>query len=270
MPHFTANTLNLHYLDYPNPNAPTIVCVHGFRGSAHAFDPLAKRLSGRFRVVAPDVRGRGDSDWSKEGKYEYADYVSDLEALVDHLKLDRFRLIGTSMGGRIAMLYAANHAAPLERLVLNDIGPDNEAGGDRITAEAASAPSDFPSLEAVLAYRRETFPAATRLSLEAQKTAALTLYKEVNGKWVAKSDPEFLRQRAEKGAQGVPEAWDTLAKLACPTLIVWGTASDVLSEAQARRMLSALKQGQLVAVPGVGHAPSLMEPEVTAALEAFL
>ena len=267
---FTANGLRLHYLDWGNRGAPAVICVHGFRGNGHAFDGPARRLSGRFRVIAVDVRGRGESEWSKEGAYEMADYCADLSGLVAELGLERFRLIGTSMGGRIGMVYAKEHGDRLERLVLNDIGPDNEAGGDRITAEAGSTPAEFGSLDAVLAYRRQTFPAAAGLPNEEQRVAALTLYREVGSRWVAKSDPEFLRQRALHGAKGVPQAWETLSRLECPTLVVWGTASDVLSEGQAARMVSVLKRGELVRVPGVGHAPSLNEAEAARALDEFL
>ncbi len=268
---FTVNGLRLHCLDWGNEAAPPLLCVHGFRSNAHAFDGLARHFRDRFHIVATDVRGRGESEWSKEGAYQYEDYVSDLEGIVDALGLQRFTLVGTSMGGRIAMIYAGRHPERLERLVINDIGPDNEAGSDRITREAAATPEDFASLEAVLAYRRQTVPALASLPQEEQTELALTLFRQdARGRWVFKSDPEFLRQRAANGAGGLPELWAVLGRLSCPTLLVWGTASDVLSQEQAQRVVKTLPAGQLVGIPGVGHAPNLTEPEFLAAARQFL
>src|SRR4029450_4612249 len=118
-----------------------------------------RRCADRFHVVALDVRGRGDSAWSPAGEYTMAAYTAELAAFVDVLGLTRFTLVGTSMGGRIAMHHAAPHADRLERLVLNDIGPDSEAGSHRITAVGASRPVSFASLDDAVAYRFRTVPA---------------------------------------------------------------------------------------------------------------
>ncbi len=267
----TINGLRLHHLDWGNAGAPALVCVHGFRSNAHAFDGFARHFRNRFHIIAVDVRGRGDSEWSKEGAYQYEDYVSDLEGTVDALGLDRFRLVGTSMGGRISMIYAGAHANRLERLIINDIGPDNESGSERITREAAATPDSFDSLDAVLAYRRTIVPSLTNLSEEQQENLALTLFRQdASGRWLSKADPEFLRQRAAGGSASTSYLWPVLQRLQAPVLLVWGTQSDVLSEQQARRMIGALPRGQLVSVPGVGHAPNLTEPEFLVAAERFL
>jgi pimeloyl-ACP methyl ester carboxylesterase len=125
------NGLRLHYLEWDrrdglSPHAPTIICVHGYTSSAEAFNTLARHFHDRFHIVAPDVRGHGESAWSPDGAYQYRDQVSDLAKLVDQLGLTRFTLIGTSMGGIIAVALAAAHAARLAGLVINDIGPDAE------------------------------------------------------------------------------------------------------------------------------------------------
>src|SRR5437762_7179975 len=108
-----------------------------------------------YRLIAPDVRGHGESSWSPSGAYGYADQASDLAAFVERLDLPHFTLIGTSMGGIIAMTYAADHAERLEALIVNDIGPDAEAGSNRITGSVGARPDSFPTLNAALAYRRE-------------------------------------------------------------------------------------------------------------------
>ena len=218
------NDLALHYLEWGEADAPDIVCVHGYTGSADAFNALARRLCDRFHIIAPDVRGHGESGWSAAGAYEYADQAGDLAAFADRLELERFVLIGTSMGGIIAM-----------------------------------------------AYRREMSPIVAGRNAEDQRELALgVLRQRADGRWGWKMDPAYIRQRVEHGAPRRPPLWPGLQALHCPTLVVWGTESDVLSEAQARRMVGALPQGELVRVPGIGHAPTLVEPHSLAALERLL
>lgn len=267
----TINGLRLHYLEWGDPASPHIVCVHGLTSHAHAFDGFARRSCDRFHVISVDVRGRGDSAWSPDGDYTMKAYTDDLEGLVDALGLRRFTLVGTSMGGRISMHYVARHPERVERLVLNDIGPDSEAGSDRITQGAASRPESFASLEEAIAYRAANLPAMAKASAEEQRESAqYALRPGADGRWVWKHDPVIDRQRARDGAQSYPELWGVLARLQCPVLMLWGTASDVLSEAQARRIVTTVAHGTLAPVPGVGHAPTLNEPAAVEALETFL
>lgn len=269
--YLTVNGLRLHYLDWGNPEAPHLVFVHGLTGTGHAFDNPARRFRDRYHIMAVDVRGRGDSAWSPDGKYEYEDYASDLEGMVAQLGLRRFTLIGTSMGGIISMIYASKHAQHLERLVINDIGPDPEEGSNRITQNVSATPASFGAMDEALAYRRTALPAVAKLSEADQREQALFLLKrDPAGRWVWKMDPEVNRQRAANGAPVRPPLWPALAGLPCPALVLWGMESDVLSETQAKRMLLTLPKGELAPVPGVGHAPNLMEPEAVAALDRFL
>jgi pimeloyl-ACP methyl ester carboxylesterase len=267
----SVNGLNLHYLDWGNVGAPPVVCVHGYTSSAEAFNALARHFHDRFHIVAPDVRGHGESAWSPDGAYQYRDQVSDLAKLVDQLGLTRFTLIGTSMGGIIAVAFAAAHAARLAGLVINDIGPDVEGGSQRITQTVGSRPEEFETLEAAMVYRREVSPVTATRPMSDQREVALgVLRQRTDGRWVWKMDPAYIRQRVQHGAPSRPALWPVLKSLPCPTLVVWGTESDVLLEAQARRMVGVLPRGELVTVPGVAHAPTLVEPVVLAALEPFL
>ena len=267
----SVNGLHLHYLDWSNAGVPPVVCVHGYTSSAQAFNAPARHFQDRFHIIAPDVRGHGESAWSPAGAYQYADLVSDLTELVDQLELARFTLIGTSMGGIIAMAYAGAHPERLLRLVINDIGPDEEVGIQRITQTVGSRPEEFATLEDAMAYRRQVWPVMARRSAEDQRELALGVLREQpDGRWVWKMDPAYIQQRLQHGAPPRPALWPVLQRLPCPTLVVWGTESDVLSETQARHMMEILPRGELVAVPGVGHAPTLVEPVVLAALERFL
>ena len=266
----SVNGLDLHYLDWGNAGAPPVVCVHGYTSSAEAFNALARNFHDRFHIVAPDVRGHGESAWSPDGAYQYRDQVGDLVAFVDQLGLARFTLIGTSMGGIIAVAFAAAHAARLAGLVINDIGPDVEGGSQRITQTVGSRPEEFETLEAAMVYRREVSPVTATRPMSDQREVALgVLRQRADGRWVWKMDPAYIRQRVQHGAPPRPALWPVLKSLPCPTLVVWGTESDVLLEAQARRMVDILPRGELVKVPGVAHAPTLVEPVVLAALEPF-
>ena len=265
------NGLRVHYLDWGNPGAPPVVCVHGYTSSAQAFNALARRFHDRYHFVAMDVRGHGESAWSSAGAYQYHDQVGDLAAVVDKLGLSRFTLIGTSMGGIIAMAYAGAHPDRLTHLVLNDIGPDVEVGSQRITQMVGGRPDEFGTLDDAMAYRRQVSPIVAGRALDDQRELALgVLRQRPDGRWIWKMDPAYIQQRVKIGPPERPALWPALQRVTCPTLVIWGSDSDVLSEAQARRMVDTLANGELVTVPGVGHAPTLVEPAVVSTLERFL
>jgi pimeloyl-ACP methyl ester carboxylesterase len=267
----TIGGLQLHYLDWGNAAAPPLVCVHGYTGSADGFNGFARHFRDRFHIVALDVRGHGESAWSPTGAYTYLDQAGDLAAFADQLGLGQFILLGTSMGGIIAMTYAMQHGRRLRALVLNDIGPEVEHGSQRITQMVGSRPDQFTTLDDAMAYRREASPIVAGRGAADQRELALgVLRQQADGKCGWKMDPAYIRQRIERGAPVRPNLWPALEQLSCPTLIIWGTDSDVLSETQARRMVQTLPKGELLAIPGVGHAPSLVEPTSLAGLERFL
>ncbi|HYU12106.1 MAG TPA: alpha/beta hydrolase, partial [Stellaceae bacterium] len=130
---------------------------------------------------------------------------------------------------------------------------------------------DFASLDEAMEYRRQTAPITAARPLEDQEeTARGVLRERPDGRWAWKMDPAYIEQRIARGAPVRPPLWPVLETLPCPTQVIWGTDSDVLSEAQAKRMVEALPKGELVAVPGVGHAPTLVEPASIAALDRLL
>jgi esterase len=267
----TVGGMELHYLDWGNAAAPPLVCVHGYTSSADAFNGFARHFRDRFHIVALDVRGHGESAWSPSGDYAYRDQAGDLTAFADRLGLDQFILLGTSMGGIIAMTYAMEHGQRLRALVLNDIGPEVEHGSQRITQMVGSRPDEFTTLDDAMTYRRDASPIVAARGSDDQRELALgVLRKRPDDRWGWKMDPAYIRQRVERGAPARPNLWPALAQLACPTLVVRGTNSDVLSKAQAQRMVETLPSGELLAICGVGHAPSLVESASLAGLERFL
>src|SRR5690242_2587815 len=166
------NGLAIHYLEWGRPDAPPVVCVHGYTSSAQAFNALARRLNDRYRLICPDVRSHGESQWAPDRAYRYAHQAADLAGFTERLGLARYTLIGTSMGGIIAMVYAAENGGRLKGLVLNDIGPDAEPGTQRITQTVTARPENFATLDAALAYRREISPITAARPLDDQHELA--------------------------------------------------------------------------------------------------
>jgi esterase len=267
----SVNGLDLHYHDWGgSPEMPHLVLLHGLSSNAWAFAPFARRMRDRLHVVALDVRGHGDSAWSPDGAYQFSDQAADLAGFVDQLGLERFSLLGTSMGGMIALHYAGDHAARLERLVINDIGPEIEAGSNRITQATGERPTSFASVDEAIEFGLRTRPNLAILSPEEQREVLRGgIRQAADGRWTWKVDPEYARQRLQAGVKPRPP-WSTLTRVTCPTLVLWGMQSDVLSEQQARRMVESLPHGELVSVPDVGHAPVLLEPAAFEALQRFL
>lgn len=267
------NGLRLHYLDFGNRGKPALICIHGLSGNAHNFDALAHHLENDYHVISIDVRGRGDSQWGPADDYNHAVYTSDLAGLIDQLQFRTVTLIGTSMGGAIAMLYAGGYPERIQRMVLNDIGPEVDLNGiRRITSYMSTAPAEFGSLTQVAEYYRQNYPLLRQMPEQ-----ALLDYV----KWaVTPSEHGTLRWKLDPAIRNVPRSgsgarpldmWVPYARIAAPVLVIRGADSDILSRATASRMCAVLPQlSRVVEVPGVGHAPSLLEPEALAAIKQFL
>ena len=265
----TVNGLRVHYLEWGKPDAPPVVCVHGYTSSAQSFNALARRLQDRYRIVAPDVRGHGESAWSPHGAYRYKDQAGDLAAFVDRLELERYTLIGTSMGGIISMMYAGGWPERVERLVLNDIGPEiDPAGAARIASYVGEAPERFKDIGEVVKYYKENYPPMAKLADDIVADQVKWSVKPTgDGALQWKMDPNVRRPLRGGTAQQRFDLWVPYARIAAPTLIVRGADSDVLDRATASRMCKVLKRAKVVEVPGVGHAPSLTEPESLGAIK---
>jgi pimeloyl-ACP methyl ester carboxylesterase len=265
-----ANGLRHHLLVRGAPGSPVVVFLHGLTQQAHVFDPVATRLSNRYHVYCLDVRGRGESEWGPPDGYHMEAYVSDLEAVRAALGLEQFALVGTSMGGLIAMQYAAQHPERVSRVVFNDIGPDISPDGlQRIMKMLTSAPEAFTDLKAVVRYyREENAPVLARRSDdEVLEYARWHVRKADVGVYMWKMDPA-VRSAAATPPPMAP--WDAYRAVSCPVLIVRGANSDVLGVETATAMAEAHPGTRIAEVPGVGHAPSLNEPEAALALESFL
>ena len=252
--------LNLHYLEWGDPGSPPVVMVHGLTGNAHAFDLLAPHFASRYHVISVDVRGRGDSDWAADGDYSNDAYVADLEGLRQALGFERFSLVGTSMGGRISLTYAGTYPERVERTLLNDIGPEvDPKGGSRIASSSRDAVTTFDAIENVMAWHRENRVGFAAMSDAEQRLMAGHAVKALpGGGYTWKMDPAV---RSDPRRPDPEVSWNLARRIPGPVLLVRGGASDLLSPEIAQRMVAEMQDCREVLVPGVGHAPTLLEPE---------
>jgi pimeloyl-ACP methyl ester carboxylesterase len=265
-----ANGLRHHLLARGTPGSPVVMMIHGLAGQAHVFDGIANILAAKHHVYCLDVRGRGESEWGAPEQYTIDTYVADLEAIRAALGLQRFALVGTSMGGLVAMQYAPKYPERVERAVLNDIGPEvDPAGVQRILSYVGNAPEMFAGMKAVVKYFREHYAPMVQHLADDQlvEFARYNVRRSDSGVYVWKMDPAI---RTTPAAPPALDPWDAFKAMTCPVLILRGAESDVLSAEIARKMVEALPGAKLVEVPGVGHAPVLTEPVAVKALEEFL
>jgi pimeloyl-ACP methyl ester carboxylesterase len=268
----------LHFQDWPAESdgpagAETILLLHGLTQQSHTFDPVAARLSRRHRCLALDLRGRGESEWAP-GTYLIPQYVADVLALLDALGLDAVHILGTSLGGLIGLALAAATPERLRSLVLNDIGPDiDPRGAARVAVYAASVPERFPDLAAATEWALSQYPWLEKLPPTTLTDAIRWAVRRApDGEWRLKFDPaigQTPRPTAEAARAAGLARWASLEALRCPVLLIRGAESDILSAETAAAMERRQPRLRRVDVEGVGHAPTLAEPDAVAALDAF-
>ncbi|MBI4639439.1 MAG: alpha/beta fold hydrolase [Candidatus Tectomicrobia bacterium] len=254
-----ANGLRFHYLDWGNEGKQSMLLLHGVTSNAHSWDDVAEELRGRYQIIALDQRGHGDSEWSPTGAYTTEDHAADIAAFIEALGLRNIVLIGLSMGGRNAILYTPLHPETIDRLVIVDIGPDiDPRGSERIRQAIAGAPEEFDSLEEAAERARKLNP---RPPLERHLARMKHSMKVLpNGKLTWKYDREIREQR-RRGEIRVIDLWTPFKKITCPTLIVRGSESDVLSPEVARKMREAIPSAEIAVVEESGHSVSLDNPK---------
>ena len=258
------DNLSLHYLDWGNKDAVPIVLLHGLCGNAHYWDFFARSVANEYRLIAVDQRGHGDSDWAES--YGPRDYVLDLEAFVDNLKLSQFVLIGHSMGGINAIIYAARHPEQVSALVIVDIGPEIAAAGvERMERERSGEPEAFGSEEEAISYMRKLEPRQSEDFIRYQMKYALK--RDEKGRLTFKYDKK-LRGTELRSPTWL---WEHVNQIICPALLIHGAESDMLAAEVAQAMGGSLAFGSVIDVEGAGHSVPGDNPEAfEAAVRDFL
>ncbi len=272
--------IRLHARDYAprDPVAaegrPPIICLPGLTRNARDFDVLAERLSAEWRVLVVNLRGRGESGYAKDSmSYVPLVYVQDVEKLLGEIGCTRYVAIGTSLGGIVTMLLAGAARETLAGAVLNDVGPDiDPAGLARIRSYIGKSntwPTWMHAARAVAEGNADAYP---HYGISEWLTMAKRLYRlNASGRIVLDYDMKIAEPFRLPGNEAGPDMWRALDRLAgVPLLVVRGALSDILPQSVADRMVATLAGAELVTVPGVGHAPTLDEPDAQAAIDATL
>jgi pimeloyl-ACP methyl ester carboxylesterase len=268
--------LKLFYRDYAGPaDRPPILCLPGLTRNSRDFDEFANHVAGRFRVIAPDFRGRGMSDRDPEpARYLPTTYAADVLQLLDELEIDQAVFVGTSLGGLVTMLIAATQPQRIAATILNDVGPEiDQSGIDRIRSYVGKPMRfrDWDEAADYVAGVNRGLPASN--SHDDWVRAARRVGKDEGDGIIFDYDmaiAEPFNQRND-GAAPAFDLWPLYKKLdGAPLLIVRGELSDLLSDSGAQAMVEAIPGAELVTVPGVGHAPELNEPKAVAAIDQLL
>lgn len=244
--------LRFHYLEWGAPDAPPIVLLHGGHQSAHSWDLVSLYLAQRYRVLALDQRGHGDSEWPRDVEYSNSAMALDAEAFIGALGLQHPILMGHSMGGRNSLLLAQRDPSRLRALVVIDVGPEVSDRGRELIAGFVQANQEFDNLEQFIENVRKYDPYRSREHIE--RTVKYNMLQRADGKYVSKCDATPRRlglTRASGPLENI--TLDDAHALDLTTLLVRGANSRILTAEAAERFRDALPSGTLVTVPDCGH-----------------
>jgi esterase len=264
--------LQHHYIRWGDPEGDPVLLLHGLMNNARYWENVAGMLRPDYTVYAPDLRGHGETEHAPGGYLVWA-FMMDLKALVQELDLEAFDLVAHSIGSRIAMAYARDHSHRLKHLVLADMGPqmaDEGARGIRqSTGEARTAPG-FPTEADALEHFVRLFPGKDEAFLRRQLAASLVL-DEQSGSLAFRFDPRINDATGRAALVEIPYLWESLEHINCPTLVIRGEKSKVLSREIAEEMVRRLPHGRFVEIRDAGHQVPLHQPEAfVAAVKGFL
>jgi esterase len=243
--------LRLHALRWGNPQGTPLILLHGLRAYAQTWESLADALGDDFCCYALDQRGRGLSDWAESSSYHAESYVHDLEDLVAHLGLQRFALVGHSLGGANALEYARQHPGRLLALVVEDIGPGSSSVGDgaeRIRREMRQTPLAFADWDAARAFWLKSRPGLSEQGLRSRLAHSM---QETAQGIVWRHDQQGIAE-ARLSIEPV-DLWPAVRALDCPTLFVRGGNSDFLPPATLAAMQEQNSNIRTVEIAGASH-----------------
>lgn len=256
-------------------NARVLVCVHGLSRQGRDFDTLARALVDTYRVVCPDVVGRGESDRLADPMgYQVTTYVADMVTLLARLDAQTVHWVGTSMGGLIGMGLASLANTPIERLVLNDVGPTIEPAAIARIASYLGAPIEWSSEDEAADYLLSISKGFGPHSREEWLALTRPMLRRAGTKWKPHYDPAiampFRAVTPEFAAAGQAALWKAYDAIRCPTLLLRGAESDLLTRETAQAMTERGPRARLHEFAGVGHAPTLVAREQVEVVREFL
>ena len=256
-------------------NPRVLVCAHGLSRQGRDFDTLARALCGHYRVVCPDVVGRGRSDWLADPSgYQIAAYVADMVTLLARLNAQQVDWVGTSMGGLIGLNLAALPNTPIARLVLNDVGPTIEFEAIRRIGAYLGLPLRWGSVEEAADYMLTISQGFGPHSREAWLALTRPMLKRDGDAFIPHYDPNiavpFRSVTPDIASAGEALLWQSYEALRCPVLLLRGANSDLLSRDTALAMTQRGPKARLHEFAGVGHAPTLVAAEQVAVVREFL
>ena len=264
------NGMRLHWLDWGTEGKRPIVFLHGGGLNAHTWDLVSLALRTGYHCIALDLRGHGDSEWSPTTDYRLEAHSADVEALVRHLGLKEYVLVGMSLGGLTAMQYASEHASELAGLVIIDIGPEFRPEGSKKIRDFLAAPAEYDSVDDYVKIAKAFNPLRDEELL--RRSLLHNLRQTHRGKWVWKWDP---RPRVQFDVEAMMRRnaalWATVDRITCPTFVVRGEQSEVFLEADAEKLTARLPSARWLTVAKAGHTVQGDNPAgLIDALRAFL
>lgn len=244
--------MRFHYVDWGAAGKTPIVFLHGGALSARTWDLVCLDLRSDYHCIALDQRGHGDSEWSPVQDYGIGAYVEDLERFVDHLGLDRFLLVGMSLGAAVTASYASQHSDRLLAAVIIDAGPEPRMGGGERIRNFVQGTSEMESLDDFVDKALTFNPRRDRDLLK--RSILNNVRQKPDGTWVRKNDTRHMNpERFPQMIEDIKEHWSNVDRIGCPVLVVRGAESDVFYEEDAQKLVSLLRDGRSVTVEGAGH-----------------
>jgi len=265
----SARGLSFHYVEWGAATQPPLVCLHGITQTAHSWDEVAAALADDYRVLCFDQRGHGDSDWAPDGDYARQTQAADLDAIAVAVGLSQFFLAGMSMGGINSITFTARHPQKVRALIIVDVSPEIQVKGVENIRSFIQAPDELDSFEAFVERAHQFNP---RRSLENIRSRLSHNLKQLpNGKWTWKYDKALRAGERSFQASALHNLWDDVRAIRCPTLIIKGGESDILSSESATKLQEAIPGSRLAVVPGAGHSVMGDNPAAfVAAVRPFL
>ena len=251
--HVILRGMRFHYLDWGTRGRPPMLFLHGGGLNVHTWDLVCAALKPERHCLALDQRGHGDSEWSPVMDYATESHAEDLDAFVSHRGLDRFVLVGMSLGGANALAWAGRHSDRLAALVLVDVGPEVRQAGVRKIAAFTSEATPLDSVEDFIAKALAFNPRRDATLL--RRSLLHNLRRMPDGKWMWKYDQRHRGRAMDPAAAARRREllWSAVSKVSCPTLVVRGAESDVFHDEDAERLAGALPDGRWVKIANAGH-----------------